>query len=301
MTGSSRNWALGAGTVAGLLFALAVSGAVPGVLVIYLPYLPLLAIGLALGGREGWVAVAAATFVAGLALGGINGMLVFLLLIGLPAGFFAWQALAQKGQYPPSIGQVLTGLTYFTVLLQAMLILMVLNTVGDFAALLPEATDEESPMMAMVRKVVGEQTYLLLGISAWLQLLMFYGLAVLTNFLLTGWGLSRRDSLAIRPFMPSAHLLVMLLGSGLLSFTSDPAVSLIGKSAFITLLFPYFLMGISKLHQTAQSWPNRGIWLLLVYFFLSLIPHLALCFVGLGLLAQGRYLSNRFHDGTDSN
>ncbi len=341
ITEKQRNLALAAGLVAGVLFALATSGAVASVLMVYTPYIPLLMVGFALGLKSAIISLASAALVAALSLGGLKAVLLFMLLVGMPilvflSDLYGGKLYGGKTAYFPTtakeqdvqsynnsahnyaheadisghdidsstpVGEALTSLTFYTVLLQAIIIFVILETVGDFTAILPEAESQESQLLQVISEMLAQYPFLLLGISAWVQLLLFYGLAVFANFIITGWQHSNFNSMAIEPFMPRAFLLILLMAAGLLSFSSDLAWSLVGKTAFITLLFPYFLMGISMLHKYVQQRPNKPIILLLVYFTLSLIPYLVLCFIGVGLLAQGRYLSNRFnHDsGTDSN
>lgn len=298
---TQRSWAIAAGVLAGLIFGLAVSGLVPSALLIYLPYLCLLMAGLALGEKE---TLLANSIACGLVLiaAGMGGVLMFATMFSFPVIYFSLRALTRQGRYRPSIGRIMTGMTYYVALLVAVFALLVQTQMGGFEQFLPAPEGEETPMAELVRQLLTEQTFLFLGASAWAQLLVFYGLAVLANYLLTGWGVSRRESMAIRPFMPSAGLLLGLLGAGLVSFIDDASASLIGRTTFIILLFPYFLMGISKLHRKVRDWKNRRFTLILVYLSLCLpplMPYLVLGFVGMGLLSQGRYLSNRF-GGTDS-
>jgi hypothetical protein len=299
---AQQNWAIGAGLLSALLFFMTVSGNFPSLFLAYTPYFPLLLAGLATGEKAVLSATAIAA-VGALLSAGFGGLMIFLMMYGFPVAYFVLRAVMRTGRYRPSIGRVMTGLTCYMAILTSLLILAVEHHLGGFASLLPEPAEGElTPLMETVRTMMVEQTYLLLGGSAWVQLLIFYGIAVLANFLLTGFTPSLRESLAIRPFMPSAWLLLALMACGLCSFSTDSGFGLVGRTGFIILLFPYFLMGISKLHRKVRDWKSRRLTLWAVYLSLCVPPLtqiLLLGLVGTGLLSQGRYLSNRF-GGTDS-
>jgi hypothetical protein len=112
---------------------------------------------------------------------------------------------------------------------------------------------------------------------------------------LAGYGRNLRPNLSLYPFIAGPELLVALLAAGVISVSvSNEVLALASKGVFIALLFPYFLMGVSRMHRYALLWPSRRFWLTMVYFFMLLsFPLLPMGFIGLGLAAQARQLSNR--------
>jgi hypothetical protein len=300
MSSDQRIWVFLAGIASGSLFVLAAGGLVSSLLLIYTPFLPLLLVGLMLGAPSAMLASGIASGLSGLGLQSLGGAVMFLAIFALPTMFYLRQTLTQIkindqpfAYYPQ--GLTLTKLSFYAAILVAFMTLAINESTGGtgLAGLLPPVTEGEPEWMETARIWMVDRAYLILGGTAWIQLSMFYGLAVLANAILAEKKLSLRPHLTLTPFMPSGILLVALLGAGVISFAEDAATVLAAKSAFITLLFPYFLMGVSRMHRVSLFWPNRGILLTLVYFFLLMFPPLLMVFIGLGLAAQARYLSNR--------
>lgn len=300
MQSDQRFWVILAGIASGSLFVLAAGGLVSSLLLIYTPFLPLLLIGLMLGAPSAFLASGIASGLSGLGLQSPAAAIMFLAIFALPTMFYLRQTLTQLtlgGQhlswYPQ--GLTLTRLTYYAAALVVIMALALNDSTGGkgLAALLPAPTEGEPVWMEAARQWMASKGFIILGGTAWIQISVFYGLAVFANFILTGYHRAIRPSLTLLPFMPGGLLLVMLLGAGVLSFAESAGVALAAKSAFITFLFPYFLMGVSRMHRFSFLWPNRGIMLTLVYFFILMFPPLLMVFIGLGLAAQARHLSNR--------
>lgn len=300
MLSGQRIWVILAGIASGSLFVLAAGGMVSSLLLIYTPFLPLLLVGLMLGAPSAFLASGIASGLSGLGLQSLGAAVMFLTIFALPTMFYLRQTLTRitlEGQhlawYPQ--GLALTRLTYYVALLVALMALGLHNSTGggSLSALLPPFVEGEPEWLESARKWMDSKAYIILGGTAWIQVSFFYGLAVFSNYILTGHGKAIRPNLTLLPFMTDSILLVALMGAGVFSFVEDPAIALAAKSVFITLLFPYFLMGMSRTHRFSLLWPNRGVLLTLVYFFMLMFPPLLMVFIGLGLAAQARYLSNR--------
>ncbi len=297
MFAGHRQWAIMAGVISGLLFLLAAGSMLPSLLLVYTPFLPLLAVGLMLGAPS---AILASGIASGFSMAlGPDVFLLYVLMFAIPVVYFVRKSLSQQALTPThriwfSQGLVMTDLACYAAILVAAIAGSLHETLSgntNLGALLPPVMEGEPEALASVRSWILEKSFVILGGTAWIQLSLFYGLAVLVNFLLANRTL--RPSLAVVPFMPSGWLLAGLMGAGVLSFADNPASSLAAKAAFITLLFPYFLMGLALMHRFSILWPSRRLWLSLVYFFMLVFPASVLGFIGLGLAAQARHLSNR--------
>lgn len=295
---SQRAWIFIAGMMSGSLFLLAAGATVPSLFLIYTPFLPLLAVGLMLGAPS---AILASGVASGFSLlMGPGTLILFIMLFAIPATYYIRKSLSQisllqnqRIWYPQ--GLILTDLTCYAAILIVALVATLSNTLSasELNNLLPPATEGEPEILTAARLWIAEKSFLVFGGTVWVQLSIFYGLAALANFIIAGYNRALRPSLALLPFMPNGWLLAALLGAGMLSFSDDTAYALAAKSAFITLLYPYFLMGIALMHRHSLIWPSRRLWLSLVYFFMLAFPAIILGFTGLGLAAQARHLSNR--------
>lgn len=300
MSSDQRFWIFLAGIASGALFVLAAGGMVTSLLLIYTPFLPLLMVGLMLGAPSAFIASGIASGLSGLGLQSLGAGVMFIAIFAIPTLFYLRQTLTQIKLdnkhlvwYPQGLS--LTKLTYYAAALIALLTFGLLDATNGagLAAALPPHAEGEPEWMELARQWMKNRGYIILGGTAWIQLSLFYGLAVLANTILASHHRAVRPNLTLVPFMPNGLLLAALLGTGVLSFSGNPAVVISAKAAFITLLFPYFLMGISRMHRFSLLWPNRGFMLTLVYFFMLMFPPIMVVFIGLGLAAQARHLSNR--------
>ena len=293
-------YALMAGLGSAFLYLLSVSGGFFSLLSAYLPLFPIFAIGLAIGPRAGSIVAASGVLFVGLLTSGFGGMVLYGLIYAIPASFFLHIALAtidQKRWYP--IGGALTGLCLYGVFLIAILIPLTFQDGADFSQFFPPTEGEQPDWMVQAQTMLEKAPFMLFSFAVWGQILMFYGCAVLTNFLLKGWNYHIRPNLRLTPFMPSLFVLAVMLIAGIASFSETFAVQLAGKSAFVVLLLPYFLMGLARLHVRAQKWPNASLWLFAIYALTVLAFWPVFWFIGAGLYEQAKFLSNRASSGTE--
>ncbi len=296
---SQRALVLLAGGAVGGLHLLSALGGVPSLFLPYLPILLLLLLGLSCGFRPAMQGAAIALIITTL-FSGLAGGIMFVLMIASPCLWYLYETLMlivvngkPYGWLPQ--GTSLTRLSYIAATMVAALTVSIRETLKNenLSRLIPslDASGANAEIWQMAQQLLLEQPYLVLAATAWMQLAIFYGLAVLANFLLGARAI--RSSLAITPFAPGGELLVVLLAAGLLSFYDQVDVAMAAKAVFITLLFPYFLQGLSQLHRVSLLWSHRRLLLTLVYVFMLLFPLLIVGFIGLGLAAQARHLSNR--------
>lgn len=281
----SQPWALAAGA-AGLLSALfalfAMRGLPFGGLLMWLAPLPIMAAGAAFGGRVAW---AAAALAASAVLIGSSplGLAMYVVLFGLPAALIAMTALpAGGGRMTLSLPLALLGL-WPTVLL-----LLVAMFVADLEGAMRSAVDLGVRRMgAELPDAVMEQVARLKAAAAglWLALLLL-GNGILAQRLV------ERRGLALAPLPPAEDLRLpdwyvpLPLVALVLWAVSD---GVLGLSALLLLLLPFFLLGVVGVHRRLRGRPGRGAFLtgfyLLMLLFLQLMAPLM---VGVGLFDQFR-------------
>ncbi|MDG1286080.1 MAG: hypothetical protein P8P30_00785 [Rickettsiales bacterium] len=293
---------LAGGAVSAFLYFLAVRGGFFSFLISYTPLIPLFLVGLSAGPRAGGMATLFALFL-GCFLTGLSGLVIYSALYAVPAVFFMHAALSQlsdpKRWYP--IGGVLTGISLYAAAMVGVLIAVSMRDMVSVSEILPPLPPEGiSPLMQQARDLILESPFLVFAMGVWIQVLAFYGLAIFANFMLKGWKCEIRDRLTLTPFMPSIMIFGAILVAGLLSFSSTLAIQIAGKTAFMILLLPYFLMGAARLHAWTRGWPNRLSWLFAVYMLTVLVFLPVFCFIGAGLYEQAKFLSNRYGSGTES-
>lgn len=295
-------FALLAGVASVFLYILSASGSFFSILMAYTPLLPLLLVGLAYGPRSAAIAGLFATLIAGGAIS-LTGLIIYGGIYAIPATLFTQISLTrilgdkEDKWYP--VGGALTGLSLYTAVVLSVLIAVIMQDASSMADILPKMEENIPQWVARAQEIIVKAPFLIFGIGAWVQLLMLYAIAVFANFMLAGWQREIRHSLRLRPFMPSMVLLAALLFAGIVSFSDTLSMQVAGKTAFIILLFPYFIMGIARMHARAESWPNRKIIFFIIYLLTVLVFWPVFWFIGAGLFEQAKFLSNRHIGGTD--
>ncbi len=294
-------FSLSAGALAALLYALTLSGGFFSLLMAYTPLLPLMAIGLAFGPRASTIAALCATLLSGLAIG-LSGMLIFGMIYAVPVMFFIHIALATANRerwYP--IGGALTGLSLYAAIIAGLLIALLLPNPEALGDVLSKSMGEDpnAEWMQPARELMTNYPFLIFSIALWMQILVFYGISIFINYMLTGWNYHIRPSLRLTSFMPSIFILGVMLLCGIATFSGSPSMQLAGKTTFTVLLLPYFLMGIAQMHVRARKWPQAKWWLFTIYTVTALVFWPVFWFIGAGLFEQAKFLSNHSSDGTE--
>ncbi len=291
---TTLQWGLVAGAVTTTLYLLSVTGGFFSIFIAYTPLFPLLAVGLSQGVRAVAIAALVTTLLAGM-FTGFSGMMVFGLLYGTPSIMFTHICLTRlddNSWYP--VGGALTGLSLYVATMLGFFMVLVMGSEVNLAESLPAVDADASPLMQQARDLLEKAPFLVFALGAWMQLLMFYGIAVFSNYMLTGWNKEQRESLRLTPFMPSALVLGAMLVAGLFSFSGSVPLQMAGKTAFLILLLPYFLVGIARMHARAESWQQPNLWLSVIYSVTVLVFWPIFWFIGVGLLEQAKFLSNRY-------
>lgn len=281
------------GVISALLYALVTRGSLGGILLAYFCQLPLFVIGLSLGTTASVIAGAvAATGV--IAVSGVLGAFVFILVNAAPVVFLVWQGLLTRPDengntewYPPgllAVGATLYGLGLLVV---AWLWLSV-STGGieeSVRAYLGEVTSTilQGQPAEMQQALIDNVALILPGTVAlsWLVMLVINGVL--------GQGLVARFERNLRPSPDFAMLelpnwltvlgVALVIGAILLPGT----LGYFTKSAAFILALPFFLVGLSVIHVAARR-ISAGTLLLVLFYLLMLLfgwPAVFVAFFGL--------------------
>jgi hypothetical protein len=261
---------LAAGLTAGLIFCVGGMG---------LTVLPLLLIGLAQGARQTSAACGTACIVIGVLLSPAY-MILFSVLFMLPSYYFVQRVLLWRGPenartwFPP-----LRLLTEMTIMFAAYLMLFAfaakhhggLQAVVQYVAASIKVPDPQ--VAVQMKQVLDESGFALFAFIGWLCILLLYGFAVLANAILKLWKLNLRPSLAIEQEGLTRWLLFLLLLSGLLSALGQEMDKYTAKAVFSILLLPYFLCGLTFVHQYSfqRQLYMRRFWIICFYTSLTLL------------------------------
>ena len=281
------------GVISALLYALVTRGSLGGVLLAYFCQLPLFVIGLSLGTTASVIAGAVAA--AGvIAVSGVLGAFVFILVNAAPVVFLVWQGLLSRRDengntewYPPgllAVGATLYGLGLLVV---AWLWLSV-STGGieeSVRAYLGEVTSTilQSQPDEMQQALIDNVALILPGTVAlsWLVMLVINGVL--------GQGLLARFERNLRPSPDFAMLelpnWLTVLGVALVigAFLLPGTLGYFTKSAAFILALPFFLVGLSVIHVAARR-ISAGTLLLVLFYLLMLLfgwPAVFVAFFGL--------------------
>ena len=292
---SQKQWIIIAagGVISALLYALVTRGSLGGVLLAYFCQLPLFVIGLSLGTTASVIAGAVAT--AGVvAVSGVLGAFVFILVNAAPVVFLVWQGLLSRPDengntewYPPgllAVGATLYGLGLLVV---AWLWLSV-STGGieeSVRAYLGEVTSTilQGQPAEMQQALIDNVAPILPGTVAlsWLVMLVINGVL--------GQGLVARFERNLRPSPDFAMLelpnWLTVLGAALLigAILLPGTLGYFTKSAAFILALPFFLVGLSVIHVAARR-ISAGTLLLVLFYLLMLLfgwPAVFVAFFGL--------------------
>ena len=281
------------GVISALLYALVTRGSLGGVLLAYFCQLPLFVIGLSLGTTASVIAGAVAA--AGvIAVSGVFGTFVFILVNAAPVAFLVWQGLLSRPDenrntewYPPgllAVGATLYGLGLLVV---AWLWLSV-STGGieeSVRAYLGEVTSTilQGQPAEMQQALIDNVALILPGTVAlsWLVMLVINGVL--------GQGLVARFERNLRPSPDFAMLelpnWLTVLGAALLigAILLPGTLGYFAKSTAFILALPFFLVGLSVIHLAARR-ISAGTLLLVLFYLLMLLfgwPAVFVAFFGL--------------------
>lgn len=291
-----KQWAVisAGGALSALLCALAAFGSFGGILLAYFCQLPLFVIGLSLGTAAG--AIAGVIAGAGvIAMGGLFGLLIFVLFNAAPVIFLVRQALLSRTdestgstEWYPS-GLLAASATSFGLCLLALICLWLGFTTDGIEASLREYLGKFADGMfrdlgAVDRQQIVESVApILLGTIglSWLVMLVINGALGQALAVRLGWNLRPNPDFAMMelPRWLPAVAAVLLIGTVLLPGT----LGFFATNAALIMSLPFFLIGTAVVHVAARR-VTAGPMLLILFYILMLLfgwPVVVVAFLGL--------------------
>lgn len=267
--------ALSGGFGAGILFCLGFI--LPGF--VFLALLPLMMVGFAQGARQARIACGITCVTVGV-IGSPADAIFFLCLFALPVHYFIQQALLWRGPenartwYP-----MLRLMCELTIMAAAYFMVLAFWTeeLGGLQPLVKKLSDTlqlPDPEVSLKVKQLGDDWgYGVLASVGWVWVIMFYGLAVLSNAIVRFKGLALRPSLALETDGLTRWLLFLTVLSGLFALAGKGMDRYTAQTIFLVLLLPYFLCGLVFVHlySLRRQLFVRRTWIFLFYFALIMV------------------------------
>ena len=205
------------------------------------------------------LAVASLFAAGGVALSsGVPAALIYAVLIVFPVFYLI------KGFRRFALGSILSDLAAVGALISAVVIVW---HGGDLqpalAAKLAETLTQTSPNFAPSAEALGYVwSFLMMPLAVWMWVLLFW----FSVFLATR-GLTFPSPATLHPFALPMQMLSLLVAGALLSLMGEQSVFM-GKILLGIFTLPYFLLGLSLLHELSKNWQHRKLWLGLIYIIM---------------------------------
>jgi hypothetical protein len=276
-----------AGLLASLLFlSLARLGA-NGAVLSFLAPLPLMAVGLGLGQRMVWIAIAVATIAVGMAGLPMAGM--FLMVTGAPVLVVVNRGLLWRTTpdgavewYPA--GRVVAWLIVAVLLLFAAMLLAAPHHDGGIRGWIAQSVNHTLDVMGSAMPAKERQTAakLLAAVLPALTMGMWLAMAVTTaaiaQAVLERLGRARRPSPTVAELVPPDWI-VPMLGTALAAWAvTSGDVAFFAANVVAVALFPFALLGVATTHRAIGAVPGLVLLYGTLFLFLgwALIPAAAL-------------------------
>jgi hypothetical protein len=302
--------AAGGGVVSAAFYLATVFDAPAALILAYLAFLPLFAVGFGLGAGAATVAAVIATTLVALASSWTVGF-VFALAYGVPAAAMVRLALRVRQEpdgavewYP--VGQLVSWLAVYACGSFVLLALLggdsgLREAVTQIEAVMTSVLPgEQSPQVAMLVSTIAGY-FPAIVMASWLVMALVN--MVLAQGVLERFGRNRRPAPKAASIEVPQWYTAVVVGAAALALIARAAewdaLGIIARNSALALLVPYFLVGLAIVHVWARQWPARlailaGFYLLLVVF--GWVAMLAL--IGLGFMEQWLSLRQRFAGGS---
>ncbi len=288
------------GVLAGAVFALSAYSAGSGLLLMFLPVIPVAIIGLSFSPRYSFTASLVACLTSSLLVGAEYG-LFYIILVALPLQHLMRRLLlwreGDKGErlwYP-----VLPVLAEISAMTAAMFMIFAIlagySDHGDlktlvansFSGQLDSQMDNADLKFAQfMKQVAGEWSFLIFACMSWMWVMMLYAFTVLASIFLRMNNIALRESLAISPEGMPLWVPGIIAISVLLAAFGHGNDRFAGEVVFLIMLLPYLLSGIASVHRLTAAWRNRRLWLAVFYFSMMAIPWIPVFLIAKGLHTQ---------------
>ena len=146
--------------------------------------------------------------------------------------------------------------------------------------------DIEADFTDVVDMLAGEFSFLIFPVTLWLWAILLYCHAWFANRLLVRRVMQRRSDFSVQLFTLPGWMFSLLAISALASLIGGESMRFLGKTTMISLMLPYFFLGVSILHKAVATLPSRKIILFFVYFIIVSLFWPALILSGIGLWHQ---------------
>lgn len=289
-TGNQRMFWLAAGIASGMLHLIGMSQALGGILLTYLPTLPLLIAGMSLGVPSLGLAVTAG-MVTSLLTFSPGATMFYFLFHAFPSLLFIRRYL-HPGIPPFVIRPVTRILAELTLVMVALFVLGCLAAAGgetgtesieaQIAVPIGEALKGfPEPYRENAQQFVLSYAFLIPACVFWMWGAAFLGMAYAAHLI------SASYRLAIRPFFVLAsgvlpgYFLAALVSAGAASLAAEGDAAFMAKASLVMLLFPYCICGVRRLHASLNGMRSKPL-LLSSFYILSLLsawPVIAVAFV----------------------
>lgn len=269
-----------------------------GLLILFLPVIPLAVVGFSVSARHGLVASLLACVAVG-ALLDRDYVPLFFLVCAFPSYHFIRKALLWRGDEHArewfSVLTILAEITAYTAALFMVLALLSVAPHSDHSNLkdliaqsLSSELENPDPRVAeLMKTVVTDWSFLIFAGLGWMWVSLLYLCIAATNIFLTRISVSLRPSLRLpREGLPHWLPVILLISAGLV-FIGNDNDRFAGETLFLLLLLPYFLSGIATIHHWALERKNREFWLTFFYLLLTLFfPWIAMLLIAAGIKTQ---------------
>lgn len=285
---SERTVALIAGALSACIALLALSGFAGGIVIFFLPLLPLYYVGIR---HPAETNLAAITFCALMILvAGFNGAQFILFFLILPAWYLIRCSLAREdGQWRP-MDVAIPPLAMYAATFFAVLLAFAGSEEGGIKAVTEAMIAEsgagmDADVVERLRFFVDRWLFLLFASVGWVWLSVVMLLGMFMRFMLTPQDPQERTRWSLVGMLPPVWYPALVAAAGLLQFAFTGDGVLYARTIFVILLFPYFTFGVTWVHSRFAQREGRALTLALFYAAMVVMyPGLPLILACMGLI-----------------
>lgn len=270
-----------------------------GVLLPFVPLLPILWVGLTRGVIPLAVSAAVAFFLSFLVVDIQNALLFGITQLIASVVFIRELMKLEVDEIDRGITWAPAGHAFAAICLAATIIVAVVMVFGGegfsraLAAIQRDLTAEMpnlDPEMAIsFKNMIARIPHIFLALELWVWGLLLYGFAAFTNFAAVSYQRAIRPTIRIEPFLPPIYYFIALMLACLGSFLLSGPFAVFSQMSAIILLFTYFIVGLGQIQAKILTWSYAQVWMFIFFFFL-LFAQWPIFFITLyGLILHGQH------------